>query len=1028
MRPASLLPLLSLLLAFLAATTVARETTSFNGDWRLHIGDQPAAADFSYDDSAWQPVTLPRAWNEDEAFALPCAQLSDTVVWYRKRFTYTPAEPGERVYIEFEGVRQGCDVYLNGQLIGGHEDGVMAFGLDLSPHLREGTNVIAVRVDSDWDYESRAHTDDTGTGGTKFQWNNRNFNANYGGIPHNVWLHRCPPVHQTLPLFSNLATTGTYIYGTDYDIARQAVTVHAETQVVNTDAAPRRVRLEVILTDADGRCTATFAADEAPLLAPGDTLILSAGQRLEGIHFWSWGYGYLYTVSTRLLDTDGRLIDEVNTPTGFRSTRFAEGKIWLNDRVLMVHGFAQRTSNEWPGIGIDVPAWLSDYSNALMVEGGANVVRWMHVTPSAQDAASCDRVGLIQAMPAGDAEKDVEGPQWIQRTELMRDAIIYMRNHPSILFYESGNESISPEHMAEMVALRNRYDPHGGRAIGSREMLDVPAAEYGGEMLYVNKSATRPLWAMEYCRDEGLRRYWDAWSYPFHTEGDGPLYRNAPAQAYNHNQDQLALEHVARWNEFWQFRPGMGRRVNSGGVKIIFSDTNTHARGEVGYRTSGVVDAMRLPKDAFYAHQVMWDGWVEPETVRTHIIGHWNYPAGTVKPVYVISSADSVELRLNGRSLGYGKRSEHFLFTFDSVRYEPGTLVALPVVTPPSEGTDEQQRASDKGDARIALAPHDTLTTIGAPARLSLTALTGPDGLQADGADVALVSVEVVDSQGRRCPLDNRLIRFALEGPAEWRGGIAAPMERDSMETFQGGENPFGNYVLSRELPVECGINRVLVRTTTTPGTITLTAHADGLPSATLTLCANSPVATRTLPLHLDRGPTPSTPSYADHKQSLCVETVEAGSNSAEASHSLDDNELTEWRSDGNREGAWIAYTLADTARVDEISLKLTGWRNRCYPLAVEADGREVWRGLTPATLGYANIRLPQGVEAKRITLRMLGPSISSSRFGEVKELAGGQAAELDRYIPAEGRVELRIVETDFLQLCHEETALEKRQ
>ena len=96
-------------------------------------------------------------------------------------------------------------------------------------------------------------------------------------------------------------------------------------------------------------------------------------------------------------------------------------------------GYAQRTSNEWPAVGLSVPAWLSDFSNDLMVKGNANLVRWMHVTPWKQDVESCDRVGLIQAMPAGDAEKDREGRQWEQRVELMRDAIIYNRNNPSIL-------------------------------------------------------------------------------------------------------------------------------------------------------------------------------------------------------------------------------------------------------------------------------------------------------------------------------------------------------------------------------------------------------------------------------------------------------------------------------------------------------------------------------------------------------------------------------------------------------------------
>ena len=180
---------------------------------------------------------------------------------------------------------------------------------------------------------------------------------------------------------------------------------------------------------------------------------------------------------------------------------------------------------------MSVPAWLSDYSNELMVLSGGNLVRWMHVCPWKQDIESCDRVGLIQAMPAGDAEKDVKGRHWEQRVELMRDAIIYNRNNPSVLFYECGNKGISEEHQMEMKQLRDKYDPHGGRAIGCREMLNKETcAEYGGEMLYINKSAGKPVWAMEYCRDEALRRYWDEWSYPYHKHGDGPLYRDADSR------------------------------------------------------------------------------------------------------------------------------------------------------------------------------------------------------------------------------------------------------------------------------------------------------------------------------------------------------------------------------------------------------------------------------------------------------------------------------------------------------------------
>ncbi len=189
---------------------------------------------------------------------------------------------------------------------------------------------------------------------------------------------------------------------------------------------------KVDLVDLNGKTIKSFTGENITI-QPGETKTLSAKSRVAGLNFWSWGYGYLYQVKTSLLVND-QPVDVVTTKTGFRKTAFKDGMIYLNDRVMMVHGYAQRTSNEWPALGTSVPAWMSDYSNGLMVESGGNLVRWMHIAPSKQDVESCDRVGLIQAMPAGDAEKDVEGTRWDQRVAVMHDAIIYNRNNPSIIF------------------------------------------------------------------------------------------------------------------------------------------------------------------------------------------------------------------------------------------------------------------------------------------------------------------------------------------------------------------------------------------------------------------------------------------------------------------------------------------------------------------------------------------------------------------------------------------------------------------
>ena len=960
-----------------------RKKYNFNSEWKLRIGDFPKAKDTKFDDSKWKQVTLPHAFNEDEAFKLSIEQLTDTVVWYRKSFQIPELKSNQKVFVEFEGVRQRGDFYLNGHYLGRHENGVMAVGFDLTPHIKEGENVIAVRTDNDWMYREE------GTN-SKFQWNDRNFNANYGGIPKNVFLYVTDNVYQTLPLYSNLKTTGVYVYAQDFDIQGRKATIHAESEVRNDSKATRQFSYQVTILDADGKLMKTFQGDKVTLKA-GETKTVKASAILHNLHFWSWGYGYLYTVKTALKDDNNQIFDEVSTRTGFRKTRFAEGKIWLNDRVIQMKGYAQRTSNEWPAVGLSVPAWLSDFSNDLMVKGNANLVRWMHATPWKQDVESCDRVGLIQAMPAGDAEKDREGRQWEQRVELMRDAIIYNRNNPSILFYECGNKAISREHMIEMKAVRDKYDPFGGRAIGSREMLDIREAEYGGEMLYINRSEHHPMWATEYCRDEGLRKYWDEYSYPFHKEGDGPLYKGQPATDYNRNQDELAITMIARWYDYWRERPGTGNRVSSGGTKIIFSDTNTHYRGAENYRRSGVTDAMRIEKDAFYAHQVMWDGWVDTEKDQTYIIGHWNYPDNTVKPVQVVSTGEEVELFLNGNSLGKGKRQYNFLFTFDNVAFKPGKLEAV------------SYNKAGKEISRYAV------NTAGEPASLKLTAIQNPEGFHADGADMTLIQVEVVDKDGQRCPLDNRTIQFTLKGQAEWRGGIAQ------------GKN---NHILDTNLPVECGINRALIRSTTAAGKVTLTAQAKGLLSASLTL-ETVPVKVTgglstylpqaTLKGRLDRGETPSTPSYKDSKKGVRIVSAKAGSNNNDAEKSYDDIELTEWKNDGKLSTAWITYTLERDAEIDDICIKLQGWRSRSYPLEVYAGNTLIWSGNTDKSLGYIHLDVEKPVRANTITIRLKGNTSDKDAFGQIIEVEAKAANKMELE-KSSSRNQLRIIEVEFLE------------
>jgi beta-galactosidase len=939
-----------ILLALTVSTSAQRTKYNFNPGWKLYVGDAAGAETIAYNDASWKSVTLPHAWNEDEAFKKDIADLSTGIAWYRKHFAVPTIQSGQKVFLEFEGVRQAADVYINGTHVGLHENGVMAFGFDITSLVKTGTadNVIAVRTDNSWEYHEKATN-------TKFQWIDKNFNANYGGIPKNVYLHVTGNVYQTLPLFSTLGTTGVYIYADNFNIPGKSATIHAASEIKNESTQTATLQYEVSVKDRQGKLIKNFTGDRTTIAA-GETKTVQATALVNGLEFWSWGYGYLYKVET-VLKVNGKTVDAVTTTTGFRKTAFKDGMIYLNDRVIQIKGYAQRTSNEWPAIGMSVPAWLSDYSNKLMVESNGNLVRWMHITPWKQDVESCDRVGLMQAMPAGDAERDVEGSRWIQRTAVMRDAIVYNRNNPSIVFYECGNESISEKHMTDMKAIRDQYDPHGGRAIGSREMLDSKVAEYGGEMLYINKSAHIPMWAMEYSRDEGLRKYWDEYTPPYHKDGDGPPYKGQSAAEYNRNQDSHAKEDIIRWYEYWKERPGTGKRVSSGGVNIIFSESNTHHRGAENYRRSGEVDAMRIYKENYFAHQVMWDGWVDIEKPRVHIIGHWNYKAGVTKDIYVVSSADKVALFINGKPAGFGEQSNRFLYTFKNIAWQSGDITAIGY-----DAKGKQLCTAKKSTARE-------------PYAVKLRPLTQPGGLKADGQDIALVEFELTDAKGARCPAALDMIHFSLEGEGEWRGGIA-----------QGPDN----YILSKDLPVECGVNRILIRSTTAAGKIILKATADGLKEAGITL-TSLPVIVKqglttmlpgaALPSNLDRGPTPLKPSFTRKREALTIVKVNAGAHADSAFESYDDNELTEWNNGGKLGDAWIEYELEKESTLREVTMKLNNFRSRSYPIRITVDGKEVFRGNTERTLGYFTaVCTPH--KGRKVKIELLGNSNIQDNYG----------------------------------------------
>ncbi|KAK2592003.1 hypothetical protein QQS21_010306 [Conoideocrella luteorostrata] len=307
------------------------------------------------------------------------------------------------------------------------------------------------------------------------------------------------------------------------------------------------------------------------------------------------------------------------------------------------------------------------------------------------------------------------------------------------------------------------------------------------------------------------------------------------------NSDNQAIENVIRWAESYESRPGTSLRVNAGGTNIISSDSQTHHRGVEIVRRSSEVDAMRQQKDAWYAHQVIWDTLVEAEKPLTHLIAGKIDTRGYLKPVGQSSS-------------------------IRTIAEEPVTI------------------------------------------RLVLN--FSPAGSQTTGADIALVNVEVVDKDDHRCPSASNLVRLELLGKATWRGDIA--------------QRP-NNYILSTSLPVENGVNRVMLRSTSTAGEAKRTAMSDGLEPASITLKTKPFESVEALRLAL-----PDDGLLADLSRGHI--RVHAGGFAPQDS--------------------WIRHSLKESSVMSAVVLKLLSDSN----LNVSVDDAIVWGGRAGSALSHVTI------------------------------------------------------------------------
>ncbi len=394
-----------------AATPRLRQ--ALDGPWRFTASDSLEGAEAErFDDGAWESVRLPHTWaGRDPA--------THSHAWYRLRFRPPAGEPGQRLYLLFEGAATVADVYVNGRRLGRHRGAYTRFAFDATEALRpEGDNLLAVRLDN-----TREGTEDclpSGRGKQLYQV--------HGGLHRRVWLVRTAAVHLDP---ADLAGPGLSFFARDVSERRVAFTARLALRNAGPAAQPLEARLR--LRDATGRVV--FARTERRDLPAGARARLELAGELARPRLWGPGHPELYELSAELW-VGGRAVDAVSQRVGFRDFRFVDGGFRLNGQPLLVRGVGLHQESERS---------LSAVSDAEIEEAfrhladlGVNMVRLAHYPHSDLAYDLADRLGLLVWAENGHSNEVEPGDNG---EALTREMVRQLVNHPSVVCWSVGNET-----------------------------------------------------------------------------------------------------------------------------------------------------------------------------------------------------------------------------------------------------------------------------------------------------------------------------------------------------------------------------------------------------------------------------------------------------------------------------------------------------------------------------------------------------------------------------------------------------------
>jgi beta-galactosidase len=820
----------------------------FDLDWKFVLvnadgitdptGQYATAYQPGFDDSGWQSLDLPHDWSIELNPTDNGGTISGNgfyqggLGWYRKTFTLPAHMTGKQIWLEFDGVYSNPQVYVNGQFLGSHPYAYTGFGCDLTGkvHTDGSLNVVAVQATNQIP-SSRWYSG--------------------SGIYRNVHLIVTSPVR--------VARHGTFV--TTPDLPASGA-VHIQTVIHNGGVPSPDVTLLVRVRDGAGRLVASGSTSVG--VPAGQTVTATTDVRVAHPALWSVDDPALYTLETELVAA-GETVDSDTATFGFRYFSFdPDGGFSLNGQHLKIQGVDLHAS-QGPLGAVILPDAL-ERQILLMKSMGVNALRTAHNPPAPELTAVCERLGILMMVEAFDCWHTGKLPydyhlyfdQWSDSD--IKEMVLAHRNSPAVVLWSIGNEtpdtgrSAGPAIAARLVADVKSVDTTRPVVMGSDRYRSVPKAGSPPDLILqqldglgVNYNTATSMdglhaaypgkffFCSETSSETSTRGTYQDPQLLNTGENYTPGKRNTSSYDNNLSSWCMSGEYELKKDRdrlFWQ-----GGFLWAG--QDYIGEPTPYDVFPVKSSFFGATDTAGFPKDAYHLYRSQWSA--EP---MVHIVPmDWTtWTPGQPVAVWVYSNVQTVELFLNGRSLGvksfdrkttasgrpYLETTEpaHDDYNYPSgsytspngstgklhlswsVPFAPGVLEAVGYASPVAR--DVVQTA---GPARALTLTVDT-PAARAAARSAITA---------DGQSVIFVTASVVDRRGVVVPSGEGTLTFGINGV-----GILAG-------TDNGREESAGGYQ-SAAIAAYGGKAVAIVRATREPGTVRLTVTSPGLRAASIEL------------------------------------------------------------------------------------------------------------------------------------------------------------------------------------------------